>query len=195
MNSKNELVKRYMLEKGINLISKIDPYDFEIWLSNFNRYNICFSRILKKEELLTTEDIVEICSSKDYCVIKKSLLKNSRKYILCYYGIQSTEDRCLDVKGYLIANGYYSDVRPTLLSNFDRSYTVGIVGKNNQHNRKIVDYYRELREELINLGSTDIKELNATDENSIIYLLNHIETGQKILKRPSAPIYQYVSQR
>lgn len=194
---KEMLIRRYLIENGYNRDSEIKDLDFEIWLQRFNRYNIIFGKLIKLEELVTDENMVELCSDLDYNVLKNSILPNDRKYVLSDFGIGYRPKSISQTsKDYLIANGAYFDLKSNLLKTGDRSFSVGICGDiRNEYTQKMINYYKSLKNGLEQLGFDNIQQFEERNNDEVIVLLNHIKDGQKVKKREYKPIYRTVSQR
>lgn len=191
----NELLKRYYLERGIKK-EEFDSFDFEIWLNNFNRCNIMFGQLIKSNELLTDETLIELCSDKNFNVLNKMIVQNERKMILEPYGFYGRHVITKVGSGYLISNGVYYDTVSCLVKTGERSFTVGVIGdSDSKHIQKSIEYYKKVREQLVRQGIKGIDELLETEKGNTIYLMNHIRNDKQVIKKYVMPLNANVSER
>ena len=191
MEYSKEIKDIYRLEKGLKPYEVIDNNDLVVFEARFSKRNVKIGQFLLCGSLNTGETLVELCCSKEYGVLGKSIIKGKREYITSPFGLKKIEETQTIPEGFLIANGAYLEAIECVLKDPTRSFAVGIYGENNEFVRKTIKAYKKLRRELIEMEIKDLQIYDIEKNDELALFITHIGEGQqKIKRREDQPLYK-----
>lgn len=154
----------------------IDENNFQVWLLNLKKSKKCFGQFLKDNSCINGDDIIEITEDKSVSSIDGVFSKNNSKQIIeqvgsgCY---SRPSKQSLD--GNLIINGVYDNQMIYLAKiKNDSSFSIGYCGSDSLYTKKVIDYYKNLRNVLgLMFDYQRIEILEDELEQNKIYLLTY----------------------